>query len=78
LFADLKGLPPLFIQVGEAEVLRDDAVRLEARLTAAGASCRLEIWEGMTHAWAAFGSGLPEAGRSVDRFGSWLRANVPQ
>ncbi len=35
LYADLSGLPPLFIEVGRREVLRDDAVRLAERAKAA-------------------------------------------
>jgi acetyl esterase/lipase len=74
LFADLAGLPPVLVQVGAAEVLRDDALRLEAKLNGAGVPCLLELWDGMTHAWAAFGPQVPEAGASIDRFGRWLRS----
>jgi acetyl esterase/lipase len=49
LYADLQGLPPLLIQVGENEILLDDAVRCAARARAAGVEVALETWEGMFH-----------------------------
>ena len=44
IYADLKGLPPLLIQVGEAETLYDDSTRLAARAKAAGVKVTLEPW----------------------------------
>ena len=44
LYADLRGLPPLLIQVGSAEVLLDDATRLAERASAAGVNATLEVW----------------------------------
>ena len=51
LYADLKGLPPTLIQIGSAETLLDDAVRLVAAAGAADVSTTLEIWPHMIHAW---------------------------
>lgn len=63
LFADLSGLPPVFLQVGDAEVLRDDTLRLTDALAAAQVEVTLEVWRDMTHAWAAFSA--PEADASI-------------
>ena len=49
LFAALRDLPPVLIQVGGLEVLRDDARRLARRLEQAGVPHRLEEWAGMHH-----------------------------
>ncbi len=49
LFADLKGLAPIRVHVGTAEVLLDDSVRFVERATAAGVDARLDVWEGMAH-----------------------------
>jgi acetyl esterase/lipase len=73
LFADLTGLPPVFIQVGTHEVLHDDACRLHNRLEGAGVPVTLETWHDMGHAWAAFGSAVPEAEASIRSFGAFLR-----
>src|SRR5262249_11104139 len=52
--ADLRGLPPLYIQVGKAETLLDDSVRLAERARAAGVDALLEPWDDMIHVWQAF------------------------
>ena len=49
LFADFAGFPPGLIQVGTHEILYSDAERLAERMLAAGADCRLEVWENMWH-----------------------------
>src|SRR4029450_13884018 len=49
LFADLTGLPPLYILVGTEEVLLDDAVSLAERAKAAEGEATLEIWADMVH-----------------------------
>ena len=51
LHADLAGLPSVLVQVGSAETLLDDAVRIAGRLGAADVPVRLEIWPQMIHAW---------------------------
>lgn len=67
LYADLAGLPPLLLQVGEREVLRDDSTRLAACAEAAGVTVELEVWPVVPHAWPVMGRWLPEARRSVQR-----------
>ena len=49
LFADFAGFPPALIQVGTHEIRYSDAERLAERMLAAGADCRLEVWENMWH-----------------------------
>ena len=51
LYADLCGLPPLLVQVGTAEMLLDDGVRLAERGAAAGVDVTLERWDDMVHVW---------------------------
>ena len=67
LHADLKGLPPLLIQVGSAETLLDDARRLADRARAAGVDVTYEAWPDMVHVWHWFGSFLPEAQQAIQR-----------
>ena len=54
LFADLEGLPPILIQVGSAETLLDDSVRLCGALGAADVVVTLEVWPDMIHAFPLF------------------------
>ena len=49
LFANLKGLAPIRVHVGNDEVLLDDSIRFVERAIAAGVDARLDIWEGMDH-----------------------------
>ena len=54
IFADLKGLPPLLIQVGTEETLYDDTTRLAARAHDAGVEVSVEYWGGMVHVFQLF------------------------
>src|SRR5206468_2567629 len=54
LHADLKGLPPTLVQVGTAETLLDDAIRIAERMHAAGVDARLAIWPNQLHVFPLF------------------------
>jgi acetyl esterase/lipase len=49
--ADLGGLPPAFLDVGSAEVFRDEAVQYAARIWAAGGQAELHVWSGGYHGY---------------------------
>jgi acetyl esterase/lipase len=76
IYADLRGLPPLLIQVGTAETLLDDAVRLAERATAAGVGVTLEAWDEMFHVWQFCASMLPEGQEAIDRIGEFVRSHT--
>jgi acetyl esterase/lipase len=65
LFGDLAGLPPLLLQAGECEVLRDDAVRFADAAREAGVHVECEIWPGMQHVFPLL-QFLPESARAID------------
>ena len=73
LYADLKGLPPLLIQVGEAETLLDDANRIAERAKVAGVKVSLEVWPEMIHVWQMFAAVLPEGQKAIDGMGKFVR-----
>ena len=75
LFADLSGLPAVYTQVGDSEVLLDDATRLHRHLESSGVPSRLEVWERMLHVFQAFPQ-LPEAAQAVTQLGAWIRLRV--
>ena len=77
LFADLKGLPPLLIQVGTEEALHDDAVALKARAEDAGIEVSFESWGGMIHVWHAFHPILAEGRDAIARAGAFLKRRIP-
>ena len=76
LYADLTGIAPLLIQVGSAETLLDDAVRLAAAAGAADVAVRLEIAPGMIHVWHFFHPMLAEACMAIAVAGGFIAAHL--
>jgi acetyl esterase/lipase len=66
------GLPPLLIQVGEAEIIVDDSRTFAERCRAAAVSVDLEVCEEMIPVWQIFAGRVPEATDAVARIGRFL------
>jgi epsilon-lactone hydrolase len=73
LYADLKGLAPVLVQVGDDEVLLDDSVRFVERALAAGVEARLDVWEGMLHGFLQGMGRLAAADKSLQLVGEFLK-----
>jgi len=78
IYADLKGLPPFYIQAGTCEILLDDARRLAERAEEDGVSVELDIWEGMFHGWHLFSPLVPESNAAIERLGKVCRDSVAE
>ncbi|WP_338037705.1 alpha/beta hydrolase [Lonsdalea iberica] len=65
IFADVRGLAPTWIQIGENEVMLSGATRLAAHLSDSRVRTSLEIWPGMFHVWPLFAGLLPEADQAL-------------
>lgn len=78
LNADLRGLPPAIVQVGEAEVLLSDSVALTERLGASGVPVTMEIWPDMFHVFQARYPMLSHARQAIARLGQWAEAHMSQ
>lgn len=76
LYADLTGLPPLLVQVGEEETLYDDAVRLVERARKSGVDVTLEAWAEMIHVWQLFAPVLPEGREALTAAGRFIGARL--
>lgn len=76
LDADMRGLPPTYIQTGEAEILMSDSTALAERLGAAGSPVTLEIWPEMFHIFQARYPMLTQAREAILRLGHWAAAHV--
>lgn len=76
LDADLRGLPPTYIQTGEAEILMSDSTSLAERLGAAGSPVTLEIWPDMFHVFQARYPMLSQAREAIGRLGQWAAAHA--
>lgn len=73
VFGDYRGLPPLLIQAGEHEMLRDDSIRVAKKARADGIDVQLEIWPGMFHVFQSHEPLLPEAREAVEHIGEFVR-----
>lgn len=76
LFADLRGLPPLLIQVGSAETLLADSARLAAAAGAADVSVTMEVWPHMIHAWQLWNAHLEDGRRALQHAGSFIQMHT--
>lgn len=71
------GLPPLFIHVGENEILLDDSLRLAERARAAGVAVEIKVWPDVPHVFQAFHF-LPEARASLSLIAAFLKARTTE
>lgn len=74
LFGDLRGLPPMLIQVGSDEILLDDATGLAESARAAGVDVSLEVWDDMFHVWQMVASFVPEGQQAIKSIGRFIDA----
>jgi monoterpene epsilon-lactone hydrolase len=77
LYGDYRGIPPMLMQVGDAEILLDDSTRVAEKAKAAGVKVDLEVWPDMVHVWHIFAKLLPEAQQAIDRIGSYVIEHTP-
>jgi epsilon-lactone hydrolase len=76
LFGSLSGLPPMLIQVGSAETLLDDAVRLAAAAGEANTAVTLQIWPHMIHAWPLWNARLESGRQALESAGAFMRRQL--
>jgi monoterpene epsilon-lactone hydrolase len=76
LYADLKGFPPVIIQVGSAETLLDDATRFAAVAGTADVRVTLEIWPQMIHAWPLWNARLEPGRHALASAGAFIRQHL--
>jgi acetyl esterase/lipase len=73
LYGDLRGLPPLLIQVGAHETLLDDSIALARKAGAADVPVDLQIWPEMIHIWHIYFPMLSAGRRAIAQAGSFIR-----
>jgi acetyl esterase/lipase len=73
-FGDLRGLPPLLIQIGSHELLLSDATRVAEKAKEAGVDVTLEVWPEMQHEWQFAAKVLPEGKRAISNIGAFVEA----
>jgi len=74
LHADLSGLPPILVQVGDTEVLLDEGVRFAAQAADAGVDITLQVEPDMFHVWPFFAGIVPESDDALAEAAAWILA----
>jgi len=69
MHADLRGLPPIYIQAGGAEILIDMIRAFTSIAHQQGAQVELEVWEQMNHDFQAYGTAMPQSAQALSRLG---------
>lgn len=73
---DLTGLPPMWIQAGDHEILLSDAERLALRAEEAGVEVDFKIWPGLWHVFQTAARLVPEARESLEDLGRFIRKHL--
>jgi acetyl esterase/lipase/DNA-binding GntR family transcriptional regulator len=76
-YADLAGLPPLFISAAGLDPLRDDSVRLVQRLAEVAVPLEFRIYEGVIHGFMQMSRELPEAMTAFKDAATFIRSFAP-
>ena len=77
VFADLHDLPPLLIQVGENEILFDDATRIRDAAVAAGVDTTFQPSAHGLHVWPVFiSAGIPESALAIEDLAGFFRLHA--
>lgn len=76
LYADISGLPPMYIQVGGAEMLLDDSRRLEEHARKSGLEVRLDVFPGQQHTFQMSAGRDPAADDAIGRQAAWVRPKL--
>ena len=80
IFADLEGLPPLLIHVGDNEVLLSDSTRFAAKARSSGVEVELKVWQDAPHVFQLFAGLVPQSNQSLREIGQFIqrvRGDIP-
>lgn len=73
VFANVAGLPPMLIHVGDDEILLSDSTRFAEKLQAEGIEVELEIWPHMWHVFQMFIRKMPESRAAVTKIAAYIQ-----
>ncbi|MDO9492532.1 alpha/beta hydrolase [Acetobacterium sp.] len=76
LFGDLTGIPPLIIQVGNNETLRDDSTRFAKKAKESGVEVEMKVWQGMFHCFPLLAPMFPEAIAAMEEVCQFVRKKL--
>ncbi len=76
LFAELRGLAPLRLQVGGDELLLDDAVRFARRAAEAGVDAHVDVWQGLSHVFLSSVGQLAAADQAMANVAAFIAERI--
>lgn len=71
IYGDYQGLPPIYVQVSDAEMLLDDSLRLARRARHYKVNAQVDVWRRLPHVWPLI-PWLPESKTAVSRIASFI------
>lgn len=77
IWADLSGLPPIYLQAGRAEILYESIQAFADRAQQQGADIVLESWQHMNHDFQLFGRDSPQSAAALRMIGQVIEERVP-
>ncbi|UYV36169.1 alpha/beta hydrolase [Rhodobacteraceae bacterium D3-12] len=72
LWAEFTGACPVWLCVGDSEILLDDTRRMAERLRAQGVKVRESVAHNLPHVWPLFQPVMPEANATLDDLAGWI------
>ncbi len=76
VYADLRGLPPIYIQAGSAEILYDMICAFAEKGKQQGADVEFQVWENMNHDFQAFGALVPASRAALNRIAQVIHDKI--
>jgi acetyl esterase/lipase/hemerythrin-like domain-containing protein len=77
VFGDLSGMPPIFAQVSNTEILLDDTLRLARKARSQGVDAQVEVWNSLPHVWHLW-SYLPESEFALSRIADFFNTHFEE
>ena len=76
MFAELRGFPPVLLQVGDIEVMLDDSRVFAKNAEEAGVTVDLQVWPRMWHVWHQSVPDVPEALEAFEKIGAFTKSHL--
>lgn len=76
VYANVAGLPPMLIQVGDDEILLSDSTRFADKMTAAGCSAEIEVFPEMWHVFQLFVGKMPESKAAIHKIAAFIKERL--
>lgn len=73
LHAQFAGAGPVWLAVGDTEILLDDSTNMARHLQGQGVDATLVVEQDLPHVWPLFHNMLPEARQTLSALADWIR-----